>query len=688
VTAGRWTAAGLIVVALAALTIGIAILPRPGIEASVGPLRIGVDQAAPYQSWIEGTGPVGFSVEILSEAARRTGIQLEWVYRPEGPRHALEARSVDLWPLLATEAAHDWGAHASEPWLENQYAMVWRGESGQLRTPEPNWTGAAVATANLPFTLKLAHQVIGDFRENLTQDRTLALQQLCQGIAAGTFIEVKLLEPMLLKRPHGCESTDIRVRVVSSLHVTMSTVSAPRYSRETDALRSEIERMSQDGSFGRIVDRWFVFSNVEAHTLARLNEEKHRTMWASAFLVGVLGLLGFVFLMYKRAKRAGEAAEEASRAKGEFLANVSHEVRTPMNGVIGMTEMLLDTPLGPQQREFALTILDSARLQVSVLNDLLDTAKIEAGQIRLENIPYSPESLANGVAAAWRPIASQKNVDLTLHTHNLAGSVMGDPTRVRQILTNLVNNAVKFTDHGSVEIRMWMTRNEPGERLYFSVTDTGIGIEKTAVSRIFDKFTQADYSTTRRFGGTGLGLSICRQLADVMGGSIWVQSELDYGSVFTCSLPAAICEAVSDRQQHESHTTVFRSLFPVLLAEDNRVNQRVAEALLRSAGLNVHIAPNGKEAVRMCSSERYCAILMDCQMPEMDGYEATKRIRRSPNGSLPIIALTAGATNEEKLLAAAAGMNAFLSKPVRKEELYRVLARWLPPVQSEAKLPH
>jgi CheY-like chemotaxis protein len=392
--------------------------------------------------------------------------------------------------------------------------------------------------------------------------------------------------------------------------------------------------------------------------------------------------------MYKRAKRAGEAAEVASRAKGEFLANVSHEVRTPMNGVIGMTEMLLDTPLGPQQREFALTILDSARLQVSVLNDLLDTAKIEAGQIRLENIPYSPESLANGVAAAWRPIASQKNVDLTLHTHNLAGSVMGDPTRVRQILTNLVNNAVKFTDHGSVEIRMWMTRNEPGERLYFSVTDTGIGIEKTAVSRIFDKFTQADYSTTRRFGGTGLGLSICRQLADVMGGSIWVQSELDYGSVFTCSLPAPICEAVSDRQQHESHTTVFRSLFPVLLAEDNRVNQRVAEALLRSAGLNVHIAPNGKEAVRMCSSERYCAILMDCQMPEMDGYEATKRIRRSPNGSLPIIALTAGATNEEKLLAAAAGMNAFLSKPVRKEELYRVLARWLPPVQSEAKLPH
>ena len=286
-----------------------------------------------------------------------------------------------------------------------------------------------------------------------------------------------------------------------------------------------------------------------------------------------------------------------------------------------------------------MTILDSARLQVSVLNDLLDTAKIGAGQIRLENIPYSPESLANGVATAWRPIASQKNVDLTLHTHNLAGSVMGDPTRVRQILTNLVNNAVKFTDHGSVEIRIWMTRNEPGERLYFSVTDTGIGIEKTAVSRIFDKFTQADYSTTRRFGGTGLGLSICRQLADVMGGSIWVQSELDYGSVFTCSLPAPICEAVKDKQPHESHTTVFRSLFPVLLAEDNRVNQRVAEALLRSAGLNVHIAPNGKEAVRMCSSERYCAILMDCQMPEMDGYEATKRIRQSPNGSLPIIAL-------------------------------------------------
>ena len=251
--------------------------------------------------------------------------------------------------------------------------------------------------------------------------------------------------------------------------------------------------------------------------------------------------------------------------------------------------------------------------------------------------------------------------------------MIGDPLRIRQILSNLVNNAIKFTMAGEVRI----TAAVEGDGLVFAVIDTGIGIDAEATTRIFEKFTQADSSTTRRFGGTGLGLSICRSLTELMGGSIDLESTPGVGSRFRVSIPLRLdCSAVAPSS---SARQVIRlsATSPVLVVEDNPVNQRVAMALVRSFGLAVEVANNGAEAVAKCSSNHYAAVLMDCQMPEMDGYEATRRIRARNGRRVPIIALTAGAAPSDRKFAIDAGMDDFLSKPVHRAELARLLGRWL-----------
>ncbi|MDP1744693.1 MAG: ATP-binding protein [Bacteroidota bacterium] len=374
--------------------------------------------------------------------------------------------------------------------------------------------------------------------------------------------------------------------------------------------------------------------------------------------------------------------EEASVIKEQFMANMSHEIRTPMNAIIGFNDRLIKTKLNEEQQEYVAAVQSSGENLLTIINDILDFSKIEAGMVTIEHIRFNLHELLQSVYNMFFLKAKEKNISLQLHQpKNIPECLMGDPTRLTQILINLVGNALKFTNQGNIDISVEVIKDDKqNATVQFKVKDTGIGILEEKIVEVFDRFTQAESDTSRIFGGTGLGLSIVKKLVELQSGTITVESKKEEGSLFKFTIPykkAPVLVSTLKTSPEKIHTTVVNDKIKILIVEDNLLNQKLAAFMIKDFGYKFDICGNGKLAVDKLKQDIYDLVLMDIQMPEMDGYEATGVIRKKLMLNIPIIAMTAHAMQGEKDKCLGFGMTDYISKPIKENDLHNLIIKYI-----------